>query len=167
MDFCFRHLGIGYEHFPAADEQHLTQGTNIFPVKLIFGNRSCNPWRSGLFLSHYRIWEGMDENDVYLVLEDDIRFGTNFVRDLQILMKKAAKIETGWDLIYLGRKRGVHLSTSKKWSQTQYPQSHTVKFTIIYHLLHIKCMHIDVLKCMRYRIELGLAFVIQSLNKGL
>jgi len=58
----------------------------------------------GCFLSHYRIWEKMKENEIYLILEDDVRFETNFVRELQIIFKEAKTIE--WDLIYIGRKRG-------------------------------------------------------------
>lgn len=60
----------------------------------------------GCFLSHYNIWEKMKENDIYLILEDDVRFGTNFVRDLQAIIKEAKTIQGGWDLIYIGRKRG-------------------------------------------------------------
>jgi collagen beta-1,O-galactosyltransferase len=55
-------------------------------------------------LSHYMIWEEMEENDIYLILEDDIRFGPHFTRQIQNILKEAETID--WDLIYVGRKRG-------------------------------------------------------------
>ena len=60
----------------------------------------------GCFLSHYRIWESMAPDDIYLILEDDVRFTTNFVTDISLIMKEAKTIPGGWDMIYVGRKRG-------------------------------------------------------------
>lgn len=46
----------------------------------------------------------MVPGETYLVLEDDVRFGPDFVGDLRRTLREAKEIE--WDLIYVGRKRG-------------------------------------------------------------
>ena len=46
----------------------------------------------------------MVPGETYLVLEDDVRFGPDFVADLRTTLREAKDID--WDLIYVGRKRG-------------------------------------------------------------
>ena len=47
----------------------------------------------------------MVPGEIYLVLEDDVRFGPDFVVDLRRVLREAKAIDK-WDLIYIGRKRG-------------------------------------------------------------
>lgn len=59
----------------------------------------------GCFLSHYRIWEQMiqrGEKEV-LVLEDDVRFETNFIQNSRNTLKQVRE-STNWDFLYFGRK---------------------------------------------------------------
>lgn len=59
----------------------------------------------GCFLSHFKVWEQMIERGEkeVLVLEDDVRFAPNFIRDSEYTLKQVREL-TNWDFLYFGRK---------------------------------------------------------------
>lgn len=58
-------------------------------------------------MSHYRIWQDVDEKalDRVIVFEDDLRFVVNSTILLKELIEDIDRLDITWDLIYLGRKR--------------------------------------------------------------
>ena len=125
MDFCMRLRGIKYTLVPAVDGKTLTQGSLSFfrssfdidsddidghGIRQLPGfsdphrPRTITRGEVGCFLSHYYLWQKMIPGETYLVLEDDVRFGPDFVADLRRTLREAKDID--WDLIYVGRKRG-------------------------------------------------------------
>ena len=82
--------GLGIRQLPGFSDPHK-------PRTITRGEVGC-------FLSHYYLWQKMVPGETYLVLEDDVRFGPDFVADLRRTLREAKDIN--WDLIYVGRKRG-------------------------------------------------------------
>jgi len=111
MDFCMRLQGIKYTLVPAVDGKALTQDDiDGLGIRQLPGfsdphkPRTITRGEVGCFLSHYYLWQKMVPGETYLVLEDDVRFGPDFVADLRRTLREAKDID--WDLIYVGRKRG-------------------------------------------------------------
>ena len=89
MDFCMRIQGLDYDYVPAVDGKKLTQkDIDDMGIRQLPGfsdphnPRTVTRGEVGCFLSHYRIWEEMKPGDIYLILEDDVRFGTSFVNHI-------------------------------------------------------------------------------------
>ncbi|KAI6244066.1 Glycosyltransferase 25 family member [Aphelenchoides fujianensis] len=112
MERVMRTLGIEFTRFDATDGRLLTE-RELAPIHELpgyldpFHKRPLKRGEIGCFLSHYRIWtEIVDEElDRALVFEDDIRFTENATRILRGLIEDLTKERTDWDLIYLGRKK--------------------------------------------------------------
>ncbi|KAL5012579.1 hypothetical protein ScPMuIL_011130 [Solemya velum] len=68
----------------------------------------------GCFLSHYKIWEDMLDNNYerIIVFEDDVRFEPYFRRKFFNMMREVDTKVPDWDLLYIGRKR---LHRSEEW----------------------------------------------------
>lgn len=122
--------GLDYEYFPAVDGKKLSQeDIDSMGIRQLPGfsdphhPRTVTRGEVGCFLSHYRIWEEMKVGDIYLVLEDDVRFGTNFVTDLKQVLEEAKTIKNGWDLIYVGRKRGPGAGNDDEYMVTDHISS--------------------------------------------
>ena len=84
-------IPVPYDHY---DHEAVSTETKI-----------VNNGEIGCFLSHYRIWQKMAEDEIFLILEDDVHFGPNFVEDLRTILDEAQTIPDGWDMIYIGRYR--------------------------------------------------------------
>ena len=130
MDFCMRIQGLDYDYVPAVDGKKLTQkNIDDMGIRQLPGfsdphhPRTVTRGEVGCFLSHYRIWEEMKPGDIYLILEDDVRFGTSFVNDLKQIIDEAKNIKSGWDLIYVGRKRGPGAADDEEYMVTDHISS--------------------------------------------
>ena len=112
MTRVFDILGIEHTRFDATDGQALTTAQlaqiSTLPGYLDpFHRRPLKTGEIGCFLSHYRVWKEMvDENlERAIIFEDDVRFEGNALSILRALVEDLAKERTDWDLIYLGRKK--------------------------------------------------------------
>ncbi|XP_075416817.1 inactive glycosyltransferase 25 family member 3 isoform X2 [Tenrec ecaudatus] len=72
-----------------------------------YSGRTLTKGEVGCFLSHYSIWEEVAARGLaqVVVLEDDVRFQSDFRGRLERLMEEVAAEKLAWDLIYLGRKQ--------------------------------------------------------------
>ncbi|XP_066919422.1 procollagen galactosyltransferase 2-like [Clytia hemisphaerica] len=121
MRNSMRELGLKWTHFEAVDGNNLNkewmEDLGVKPLtdykdptfnsSYVF--RPITRGDVGCFLSHYYVWQEMVERnlDEVLILEDDVRFVSNFRKKLTKLMKTASSLEMkpekDWDLLYLGR----------------------------------------------------------------
>lgn len=106
--------GIDFTIFDAVDSQNLNEnyldemGINMLPDYIDpYSQRALTWGEIGCFMSHFHIWNDVIEKgyDKVIVLEDDIRFQTSFVRKITDLMERIETADFKWDLIYIGRKR--------------------------------------------------------------
>lgn len=122
MNVSLRELGIKWRHFLAVDGKNFTKKkvdemgvAAMSDFKDPFLKRPITFGEIGCFMSHWNIWkEIVDRNlEMVLVLEDDVRFESNFVNQLKEVLKQAQSVrnQENWDLIYTGRKR---MSRSKE-----------------------------------------------------
>nr|XP_018908006.1 PREDICTED: glycosyltransferase 25 family member [Bemisia tabaci] len=112
---CFDVLGLEVTVLNAVDgslldETELTRrGVQFLPgYRDPYHKRPMTKGEIGCFLSHFRIWkEIVEENlDVVMVLEDDVRFEHYFKSKLeQVLDELRTLPDFDWDFVYLGRKR--------------------------------------------------------------
>ncbi|KAK7158764.1 hypothetical protein R3I94_005183 [Phoxinus phoxinus] len=81
-----------------------------------YSDRVLTKGEIGCFLSHYSIWKKVVElqQQQVLVLEDDVRFETNFKSRLNTIMKDVKQSGLQWDLIYVGRKR-LQIKHPERW----------------------------------------------------
>lgn len=114
MQHCFDELGIQAEIMDAVDGKTLNHTIlKSMGVKLMTGyadpyhKRPMTMGEIGCFLSHYQIWNKVIENDYesVMVLEDDVRFEPYFRQKVNYVLNELQKLNTEWDLVYLGRKR--------------------------------------------------------------
>ncbi|KAK6100611.1 Glycosyltransferase 25 (LPS biosynthesis protein) family protein [Brugia pahangi] len=106
-------MGFEYTWWKATDGHHLDLEPLYKEVKFLPGyedpyyKRPMKAGEVGCFLSHYRIWQEVDEKklDRVIIFEDDLRFVVNSTILLKELIEDIDSIEIEWDLIYLGRKR--------------------------------------------------------------
>lgn len=114
MNRLFTELGMHVETIDAVDGSMLTiKGLEKLNVKLMeayadpYHNRSMTTGEIGCFLSHHMIWMQMLKNryEHIMILEDDIRFEPFFRQKLDFILSELRRLETQWDLIYIGRKR--------------------------------------------------------------
>lgn len=122
MDMTLKELGLKWKHFEAVDGKNFTiekvqeMGiTAMSDFKDPYLERPLTFGEIGCFMSHWYIWQEMVERnlEMVLVLEDDVRFEFDFIRQMQDVMKQAENIQSvvNWDLIYFGRK---HMSRDKE-----------------------------------------------------
>lgn len=113
MENLFRELGLDVEYFAAVDGKKLDvniikeMGIQLFEgYEDPYHHRQMTMGEIGCFLSHYRIWEKMIENNQneVLIIEDDIRFESYF-NDRAVSILDQARNSGEFDLIYFGRKR--------------------------------------------------------------
>jgi len=115
MQACFEELGIAYKLIDAVDGKMLTKGyLEALDIKQCanyrdpYSGRDMTYGEIGCFMSHYKIWEDVVQNNhkKVIVFEDDIRFEMYFKISLSNLMVELSNAGVdNWDLIYLGRKR--------------------------------------------------------------
>lgn len=106
--------GIDFTIFDAVDSHNLDEnylqemGINMLPDYVDpYSQRPLTWGEIGCFMSHFHIWNDVIEKgyDKVIVMEDDVRFQTSFVRKVTDLMERIAAAGFKWDLIYIGRKR--------------------------------------------------------------
>ncbi|XP_031561834.1 procollagen galactosyltransferase 2-like isoform X2 [Actinia tenebrosa] len=111
-----KELGIDVKLVDAVDGNSLTidqikeMGIKMLPGYFDpYSKRALTMGEIGCFLSHYFIWEEMLNKGLnnVLVLEDDVRFESNFRRKVEAFLDEAFQIRDKypWELIYLGRKK--------------------------------------------------------------
>ncbi|XP_017208065.2 procollagen galactosyltransferase 2 [Danio rerio] len=94
-----------------------TLGIEMLPgFKDPYSDRVLTKGEIGCFLSHYNIWKKVVElqQQQVLVLEDDVRFETNFKSRLNTIMEDVKRSGLQWDLIYVGRKR-LQIKHPERW----------------------------------------------------
>ncbi|EFA00173.1 glycosyltransferase 25 family member [Tribolium castaneum] len=111
MRFCFDELGLQVTIVDAVDGRALNASIlqQISPLPEYadpYHKRPMTLGEIGCFLSHYNIWKDIVRNgyETTLVLEDDIRFESFFRTKVLNVMDEVKRV-SGWDLVYLGRKR--------------------------------------------------------------
>ncbi|XP_057289831.1 procollagen galactosyltransferase 1-A-like [Hydractinia symbiolongicarpus] len=115
MKLSLKELGLKWKYFEAVDGKNFTQEKvdelGVVPMvdfedpylkrPLTFGEIGC-------FMSHYYIWkEIIDRNlEFVLVLEDDVRFETNFRHKMDEVVRQSKDLlkDLSWDVMYFGRK---------------------------------------------------------------
>ncbi|XP_056122676.1 procollagen galactosyltransferase 2 [Rhinichthys klamathensis goyatoka] len=116
-------LGIDVTLTDAVDGKTLNStqlkalGIEMLPgYKDPYSDRVLTKGEIGCFLSHYSIWKKVVElqQQQVLVLEDDVRFETNFKSRLNTIMKDVKQSGLQWDLIYVGRKR-LQIKHPERW----------------------------------------------------
>jgi len=116
MKACFEELGISYKLIDAVDGKKLTASyLEALDIKQCanyrdpYSNRDMTYGEIGCFMSHYKIWEDVAQNNhkKVIVFEDDIRFEPYFKISLSNLLLDLsnAGLHAKWELLYLGRKR--------------------------------------------------------------
>ena len=113
MEATMKELGLDFKYFEAIDGKTLTDeiliemGITLLPeYSDPYHKRRMTMGEIGCFMSHFKIWQQMVEQNQpeVLILEDDIRFEPYFMERADEIMQEARTIG-GWDLIYFGRKR--------------------------------------------------------------
>lgn len=113
MTYNFDVLGVEAEWVPAMDGRNIDEeflareGIQMLPqFSEPFHGRPLTYGEIGCFLSHYRLWQRIVEQDLdrVLIFEDDIKFEPYFVSKLEYLKKELETMEERWDLVFLGRK---------------------------------------------------------------
>jgi len=116
MLMSLEELGLYANEQDAVDGRTLTkeivEEMGIHPMKDFkdpYLERPMTMGEIGCFLSHWNIWKDVVANrlEYVLVLEDDIRFESDFNRKMRNLLIEAKELlwNVKWDLIYIGRKR--------------------------------------------------------------
>lgn len=114
MQHCFEELGIDAEIMDAVDGKTLNRTIlETMGIRLMsnyvdpYHKRPMTMGEIGCFLSHYYIWKKVIENDYesVMVLEDDVRFEPFFRNKINFVLNELRRLNTNWDLVYLGRKR--------------------------------------------------------------
>lgn len=114
MESCFTELGLQVKAINAVDGKMLTEDDlDDMHIQLLPGYK--DPWAGrhmtygeiGCFLSHYKVWQDVVDNEhkTVLLFEDDIRFEPFFREYVSSLLKHVEDLALDWDLIYLGRKK--------------------------------------------------------------
>ncbi|KAL4002017.1 Glycosyltransferase 25 (LPS biosynthesis protein) family protein [Acanthocheilonema viteae] len=106
-------MGFEYTWWKATDGHHLDSEPLYSEIKFLPGyedpyyKRPMKTGEVGCFLSHYRIWQEVNEKklDRVIIFEDDLRFVVNATDLLKELIEDIDSSGIEWDLIYLGRKR--------------------------------------------------------------
>lgn len=116
MELSAQELGLEFKYWPAVDGLTFTTDklkemgiAAMTEFRDPFLERPITFGEIGCFLSHYNIWLEMMEKglDMVMVLEDDVRFESDFNEKLEEVMQEARTLlEQGveWDLMYIGRK---------------------------------------------------------------
>ena len=113
MKYNFDQLGIDYKWVPAMDGRKITEeflaeaGIKMLPeFSEPYHGRALTYGEIGCFLSHYRLWQQIveEELDLVLIFEDDIKFEPYFISKLEYLKSELFDLEGSWDLVFLGRK---------------------------------------------------------------
>ena len=113
MKYNFDQLGIDYKWVPAMDGRKITEeflaeaGIKMLPeFSEPYHGRALTYGEIGCFLSHYRLWQQIveEELDLVLIFEDDIKFEPYFISKLEYLTSELFDLEGSWDLVFLGRK---------------------------------------------------------------
>ena len=113
MKYNFDQLGIDYKWVPAMDGRTITEellaetGIKMLPeFSEPYHGRALTYGEIGCFLSHYRLWQQIveEELDLVLIFEDDIKFEPYFISKLEYLKSELFDLEGSWDLVFLGRK---------------------------------------------------------------
>ncbi|CAB3365137.1 Hypothetical predicted protein [Cloeon dipterum] len=111
---CFNQLGIEAINVEAVDGRQLNEsllesmGIRMLPnYEDPYHKRPLTMGEIGCFLSHYKVWQKVVEDNLgqVLVLEDDIRFENFFRSKLTHLMAELSSLDFSWDLVYVGRKK--------------------------------------------------------------
>ncbi|CAG9539729.1 unnamed protein product [Cercopithifilaria johnstoni] len=106
-------MGFEYTWWKATDGHRLDSEPLYNEVKFLPGyedpyyKRPMKTGEVGCFLSHYRIWQEVDEKNLnrVIIFEDDLRFVVNSTDLLKELIEDIDSSGIEWDLVYLGRKR--------------------------------------------------------------
>ena len=113
MKYNFDQLGIDYKWVPAMDGRKINEeflaeaGIKMLPeFSEPYHGRALTYGEIGCFLSHYRLWQQIveEELDLVLIFEDDIKFEPYFISKLEYLKSELFDLEGSWDLVFLGRK---------------------------------------------------------------
>ena len=113
MKYNFDQLGIDHKWVPAMDGRKITEellaetGIKMLPeFSEPYHGRALTYGEIGCFLSHYRLWQQIvdEELDLVLIFEDDIKFEPYFISKLEYLKSELFDLEGSWDLVFLGRK---------------------------------------------------------------
>ena len=113
MKYNFDQLGIDYKWVPAMDGRKITEellaeaGIKMLPeFSEPYHGRALTYGEIGCFLSHYKLWQQIveEELDLVLIFEDDIKFEPYFISKLEYLKSELFDLEGSWDLVFLGRK---------------------------------------------------------------
>ena len=113
MKYNFDQLGIDYKWVPAMDGRTITEEFLAEArIKMLpefsepYHGRALTYGEIGCFLSHYRLWQQIveEELDLVLIFEDDIKFEPYFISKLEYLKSELFDLEGSWDLVFLGRK---------------------------------------------------------------
>ena len=113
MKYNFDQLGIDYKWVPAMDGRKITEeflaetGIKMLPeFSEPYHGRALTYGEIGCFLSHYRLWQQIveEELDLVLIFEDDIKFEPYFISKLEYLKSELFDLKGSWDLVFLGRK---------------------------------------------------------------
>lgn len=84
-------------------------GFGLFPWQISSDNmwwsRPLKKGEIGCAISHWLCWRRAVEerDDLFLILEDDVSFVTDFVNSLEIGLNQLKDCDPNWDLLYLGR----------------------------------------------------------------
>ncbi|VDK86283.1 unnamed protein product [Litomosoides sigmodontis] len=106
-------MGFEYTWWKATDGYHLDSEPLYSEVKFLPGyedpyyKRPMKMGEVGCFLSHYRIWQEVEEKKLnrVIIFEDDLRFVVNSTDLLKELIEDIDSSGIEWDLVYLGRKQ--------------------------------------------------------------
>ena len=113
MAYNFDLLGIDYQWVPAMDGRTIDEnflareGIKMLPeFSEPYHGRALTYGEIGCFLSHYRLWQQIvdEQLDMVLIFEDDIKFEPFFISKLDYLKRELFELGDSWDLVFLGRK---------------------------------------------------------------
>uniref|UniRef100_A0A0N4ZVL9 Glycosyltransferase 25 family member n=1 Tax=Parastrongyloides trichosuri TaxID=131310 RepID=A0A0N4ZVL9_PARTI len=113
MNEILKTVGFMYERVDAVDGKQLTDKYIKEKIKFLpnyvdpYHKRPMKKGEIGCFLSHYRIWEDVVNNNLnrVIVFEDDIRFSKNATGILRHLIYDIDNNKDTWDFIYFGRRK--------------------------------------------------------------
>lgn len=122
-----------YEFFDAIDGQDLGKdnGQNLHLLKK---SRKLQKGVAGCALSHYCVWKNLvndQHNNIYVVLEDDIEFGTNFKLNIDIILSRLTQFTS---LVFLGITvpKNMYDSTRSKYLHKMSYTIHALDFGVYY-----------------------------------
>jgi len=126
MQLILNEAAIKFNFFNAIDGSTLSDeeikkiNTNRKKLKGSPFNRDLTQGEIGCLLSHYEIYKKINENDIYLILEDDI----NIDDKLQDFLQRTSFLPKNWDVILVGhhvlRSRPARIALRNRYRLSNY-----------------------------------------------